>query len=47
MWSRRTSGRSHGANPMSLLKTLTDLMKTQFMATLDLELPEKAEGDND
>ncbi len=29
------------------IKGLTDLMKTQFISTLDLELPKRAEGDND
>jgi predicted lipoprotein len=29
------------------LKTITDLLKTQFISVLDLELPMTAEGDND
>lgn len=29
------------------LKALTDLLKTQFIGLLDLELPQRAEGDND
>lgn len=29
------------------VKGLTDLLKTQFVSTLDLELPRRAEGDND
>ena len=29
------------------VKTLTDLLKTQFISVLDLELPDRAEGDND
>lgn len=29
------------------VKNLTDLMKTQFVSVLDLELPRQAEGDND
>ncbi len=29
------------------VKGLTDLLKTQFVSTLDLELPQRAEGDND
>lgn len=29
------------------LKELTDLLKTQFISVLDLELPDRAEGDND
>lgn len=28
-------------------KTLSDLLKTQFVGVLDLELPQRAEGDND
>lgn len=29
------------------MKALTDLMRTQFISVLDLELPKRAEGDND
>ncbi len=29
------------------IKAITDLLKSQFVATLDLELPMRAEGDND
>ncbi len=29
------------------VKSLTDLLKTQFVGTLDLDLPNRAEGDND
>ena len=29
------------------IKTLTDLLKTQFVGVLDLELPDRAAGDND
>lgn len=29
------------------VKDLTDLLKTQFVSVLDLELPDRAEGDND
>ncbi len=29
------------------VKTITDLLKTQFVGVLDLELPQRAEGDND
>jgi predicted lipoprotein len=29
------------------VKSLTDLLKTQFVGVLDLELPQRAEGDND
>lgn len=29
------------------VKAITDLLKTQFLSTLDLEVPNRAEGDND
>ena len=39
---------SAGLDPVhEALKTITDLLKTQFVTVLDLELPMRAEGDND
>lgn len=41
------------ADPLALqplydaVKAITDLLKTQFLSTLDLEVPNRAEGDND
>ncbi|MCA9616924.1 MAG: hypothetical protein KC586_29390, partial [Myxococcales bacterium] len=29
------------------IKAITDLLKTQILGMLDLELPDRAEGDND
>ncbi|MGB0588693.1 MAG: imelysin family protein [Myxococcota bacterium] len=34
-------------NIYSAVKSVTDLLKTEFMSTLDLEIPNRAAGDND
>lgn len=37
-----------GLDPLyDAVKAITDILKTQFLAVLDLELPRRAEGDND